>query len=141
MVRRGCKRSFGPREQEASCTGAKWGCTRAREGLGGARDSWETFAPWAQKRQIEAHLAILLKTTFRGWPSRGSNSQGKKNGTLHALNQRRKPLSIGTWPQWPPEAESSIAIEDAVENRGLCHFFCFALVLKGLETLAPLSRG
>ena len=47
--RRGCKRSFGPCEQEASCTGAKWGCTGAKEGLGGAKDSWETFAPWAQK--------------------------------------------------------------------------------------------
>ena len=49
VVRRGCKRSFGPREQEASCTGAKRGCTGAKEGLGGAKDSWETFAPWAQK--------------------------------------------------------------------------------------------
>ena len=51
VVRRGCKRSFGPRDQEASCAGAKWGCTGAKEGLGGARDSWETFAPWAQKSQ------------------------------------------------------------------------------------------
>ena len=49
VVMRGCKRSFGPREQEASCTGAKWVCTGAKEGLGGAKDSWETFAPWAQK--------------------------------------------------------------------------------------------
>ena len=30
---------------------AKWGCTGAEEGLGGAKDSWETFAPWAQKSQ------------------------------------------------------------------------------------------
>ena len=27
--------------------------------------------------------------------------------------------------------ESSIAVEDAVENRGLYERFCFALVLKG----------
>ena len=27
VVRRGRRRSFGPREQKASCTGAKWGCT------------------------------------------------------------------------------------------------------------------
>ena len=27
------------------------GCTGAKEGLGGAKDSWETFAPWAQKSQ------------------------------------------------------------------------------------------
>ena len=26
VVRGGCKRSFGPREQKASCTGVEWGC-------------------------------------------------------------------------------------------------------------------
>ena len=51
VVRGGCKRSFGPREHEVSWTGAKWGCTGAKEGFGGAKDSWETFAPWAQKSQ------------------------------------------------------------------------------------------
>ena len=30
VVRRGCKRSFEPREREASCTGAAWGCTGAK---------------------------------------------------------------------------------------------------------------
>ena len=55
VVRIECKRSFGPREQGASCTGAKWGCTGAIEGLGGAKDSWETFALWAhQKSQKDA---------------------------------------------------------------------------------------
>ena len=43
---------------------------------------------------------------------------------------------------WPPAVESSIAVEDAVENRGLYRVFCFALVLKGFgDTIAPLSRG
>ena len=31
----------------------------------------------------------------------------------------------------PPAVESSIAVEDAVENRGLYRVFCFALVFKG----------
>ena len=35
----------------------------------------------------------------------------------------------------PPAVESSITVEDAVENRGLQPLFCPALVLKGLETL------
>ena len=66
VVRRGCKRSFGPREQEASCTGAKWGCTSAKEGLGGAKASWETFAPWAQKSQKDLLHPPL--TTFGDFP-------------------------------------------------------------------------
>ena len=48
VVRRGCKRSFGPRAPKASCTGAKESCTSAKQGFGGAKDSWETFAPWVQ---------------------------------------------------------------------------------------------
>ena len=53
MVRRGCQRSFEPREQKKKeLHGAKWGCTGA-EGVSdganqvsdGANDSWETFAP------------------------------------------------------------------------------------------------
>ena len=35
--------------KKASCTGVRWGCTVAKEALGGAKDSWETFAPWVQK--------------------------------------------------------------------------------------------
>ena len=49
VVRGGCKRSFGLREQKASCTSANYGCTGAKEGLGGGKDSWETFAPWVQQ--------------------------------------------------------------------------------------------
>ena len=49
VVRRGCKRSFGPRAPKSSCTGAKESCTSAKQGWGGAKDSWETFAPWDQK--------------------------------------------------------------------------------------------
>ena len=70
MVRRGCKRSFGPREQEGSCTGAKWGCTGATKGLGGAKDSWETFAPWAQKSQKDLLHPPL--TTFGDFPFWGN---------------------------------------------------------------------
>ena len=70
MVRRGCKRSFGPREQEASCTGAKWGCIGAKEGLGGAKDSWETFAPWAQKSQKDLLHPPLA--TFGDFPFLGN---------------------------------------------------------------------
>ena len=70
VVRRGCKRSFGHREQEASCTGAKWGCTGAKEGLGGAKDSWETFAPWAQKSQKDLLHPPL--TTFGDFPFVGN---------------------------------------------------------------------
>ena len=66
VVGRGCKRSFGPHEQEASCTGAKWGCTGAKEGLGGAKDSWETFAPRAQKSQKDLLHPPL--TTFGDFP-------------------------------------------------------------------------
>ena len=67
VVRRGCKRSFGPREQEASCTVAKWGCTGAKEGLGGAKDSWETFAPWAQKSQNLLHPPLNTFGDFLFW--------------------------------------------------------------------------
>ena len=70
LVRRGCKRSFGPREQEASCTGAKWGCTGAKEGLGGAKDSWETFAPWAHQSQKNLFHPPL--TTFGDFPFLGN---------------------------------------------------------------------
>ena len=48
VVRRGCKRSFGPRAPKSSCTGAKESCTGAKQGFGGAKDSWETFVPWVQ---------------------------------------------------------------------------------------------
>ena len=65
----GYKRSFGPCEQEASCTGAKWGCTGAQQGLGGAKDSWETFAPWAQKSQKDLLHPPL--TTFGDFPFLG----------------------------------------------------------------------
>ena len=44
VVRRGCKRSFGPRAPKASCTGAIGVCTGANQGLGGAKDSEETLA-------------------------------------------------------------------------------------------------
>ena len=70
VLRRGCKRSFGPREQEASCIGAKWGCTGAKEGLGGAKDFWETFAPWAHKSQKDLLQPPL--TTFRDFPYLGN---------------------------------------------------------------------
>ena len=49
VVTRGCKRSFGPSERKASCIGAKWGCTGAKEVSEGARDPWKTLAPWVQK--------------------------------------------------------------------------------------------
>ena len=49
VLRRGCKRSFGPSERRASCTGATWGCKGAKEVSEGARDSWETLASWVQK--------------------------------------------------------------------------------------------
>ena len=52
-------RSLEPREQEASRTGAKWGCTGAKEGLDGAKDSWETFAPWAQKESERPTFCTL----------------------------------------------------------------------------------
>ena len=40
-----------PRERKASQgTGAKQGCTGAKQVLEGARDPWETFAPWGSKR-------------------------------------------------------------------------------------------
>ena len=69
VVRRGCKRSFGPREQEAFCIGAKWGYTGAKDGLGGTKDSLETFAPWAQKSQKD--LLHPLLTTFGNFPFLG----------------------------------------------------------------------
>ena len=49
LLRGGCKRSFGPREHKASCTGASPFCTGAKAVLGGAKDFSETFAPWVQK--------------------------------------------------------------------------------------------
>ena len=57
VVRRGCKRSFGPCEREASCTSAKWGCHRCKRGFGwckrllgdlcslGPKESKRPFAP------------------------------------------------------------------------------------------------
>ena len=37
-VRRGCKRSFGPKAPKSSCTGAKESCSGAKQDLGGAKD-------------------------------------------------------------------------------------------------------
>ena len=71
VVKRGCKRSFGPREQEASCSGAQWGCTGAKECLGGAKDSWETFAPWAHQKS-QRHLLHPPLTTFGDFPFLGN---------------------------------------------------------------------
>ena len=45
VVRRGCKRSFEPRERKRGCTSAKRVCTGAKRVSDGAKDSWETFAP------------------------------------------------------------------------------------------------
>ena len=36
VVRKGCKRSFEPRERKWGCTSAKWGCIGAKRG---AKDS------------------------------------------------------------------------------------------------------
>ena len=38
-ARRGCKRSFEPRERKWACMGAKWACTGAKRALDGAKDS------------------------------------------------------------------------------------------------------
>ena len=52
---------------------------------------------------------------------------------------------IPSWPksQWPPAVETSIAVEDAVENRGLYRIFVSRLFLRGLghysATIARLS--
>ena len=40
-----------------------------------------------------------------------------------------------------PAVESSIEVEDAVENHGLYRIFVFALVSKGFRHHNPLSRG
>ena len=42
---------------------------------------------------------------------------------------------------WPPAVESSIAVEDAVENRGLYRVFVSRLFNGVSDTIAPLSRG
>ena len=103
VVRRGCNRSFGPCEPEASCTGAKWGCTGAKEGLGGAKDSWETFAPWAQKSQKDLLHPPL--TTFGDFPLLGNfpGPQHPKGCAPRVSLQRSKlglsPSTVGS-PGW-----------------------------------------
>ena len=59
VLRRGCKRSFGPSVQKASCTVAKWGCTGAKEVFGDAKDSWETFAHRVQNTFCTLPLPLL----------------------------------------------------------------------------------
>ena len=98
-LRRGCKRSSGPREQEASCTGAKWGCTGAKEGLGGAKDSWETFAPWAQKSQKDLLHPPL--TTFGDFPFWGNFP-----GPQHP-NPRGHPREVLLFGTFPPPCSSA----------------------------------
>ena len=41
----------------------------------------------------------------------------------------------------PLAVESSIAVADAVENRGLYRFFVSRLFLRASDTIAPLWRG
>ena len=65
MVRGGCKRSFGPSERRASCTGATPFGSGAKEGLGGAKDSWVTFAPWAQKTFCALSYPLLGIFSFQ----------------------------------------------------------------------------
>ena len=114
VVRRGCKRSFGPREQvlEASCTGAKWGCTGAKEGLGGAKDSWETFAPWAQKeskRPFAPSPNHFWRLSLFGQFPRSTASQYRyqnlffqflslnpKNGSLSGCRGRNRKVAFDT---------------------------------------------
>ena len=111
VVRRGCKRSFGPRVQEASCTGAKWSCSGAKEGLGGAKDSWETFAPWAQKSQKD--LVHPPLTTFgdfpflgnfpgpqhaKGWPAKRAKTKKGRAKTGQRLRARFVDLSLPIEP-------------------------------------------
>ena len=93
MVRRGCKTSFGPREQEASCTGAKWGCTGAKEVLGGAKDSWETFAPWALESQKDLLHPPL--TTFGDFPLLGNFPGPQHPNPIH---QKKSGKVVGTAP-------------------------------------------
>ena len=81
-----CRRSVGPREQEASCTGAKWGCIGGKEGLSGGKDSWETFALWAQRSQKDLlHPPLTTfpgpqhpKTFYFGWIFSGQFSSCEK---------------------------------------------------------------
>ena len=48
---------------------------------------------------------------------------------------------VGLASKWPPAVESSIAVEDAVENRRLYRVFVSRLFERVLDTIAPLSRG
>ena len=69
-------------DQEASCTVAEWGGTGAKEGLGGVKDSWETFAPRAQRSQKDLLHPPL--TTFGDVPFLGNfpSPQHPKTFTL-----------------------------------------------------------
>ena len=49
VVGRGCKRPLGAIGPNPFCTREMSGCTGAKQGFGGARALFETFAPLSQK--------------------------------------------------------------------------------------------
>ena len=93
VVRRGCKRSFRPRERVASCTGAKRGCTGAKEISEGARDSWETFAPWVQKTFCtlswpHSGISYLRPSLSGGLVYKSTNKRVAKRGPENQTTKR-----------------------------------------------------
>ena len=81
VVRRGCKRSLGPRVTKSSCTGAKESCTGATQGFGGEKDSWEgdlcTLGP---KHLLHPLLTTLGTVEVSGPCSRTFGSQCLSHG-------------------------------------------------------------
>ena len=63
VARRGCKRSFGPRERKASSTGATWGCTVAKQGCTLCKRLLGDLCSLGPK-----DLLHPLLTTFRDFP-------------------------------------------------------------------------
>ena len=75
VLRRGCKRCFGPSAPKSSCTGARESCTGAKQGFGGAKDSWETFAQRGPKHLLHPLLSTLGTFEVSGPCSRHPGSQ------------------------------------------------------------------
>ena len=102
VVRRGCKRSSGPRAPKSSCTGAKESCTGAKQGLGGAKDSWETFALWAQNTFCTLSQPLWALLRFRA-PVAGTRGRNTKDTSTTATQRaRRENLQRQTLAPSPP---------------------------------------
>ena len=75
VVKRGCKRSFGPKAPKSSCTGAEESCTCAKQGFGGAKRLLRDLCSLGPKHFLHPLLTTLGTFEVSGPCSRTFGSQ------------------------------------------------------------------